>query len=256
MAGAAAVASASALRSVAGTLILCTPASAYPILAKKLEEVMVEPVPETSDGSLSLAAKKAIERHLDWADVLILGPGLSRNEETERLVWEIIAGFRKRLLIDADGLNAVAAKLSVLKGGGTRELILTPHTGELARLTGLPAQMIERNRVQVARESAKQLGATLVLKGAPTVTASREGDLFVNSTGNPGMATAGSGDVLSGIIGALWSQAMKSAEAAYAGVFLHGKAGDLARAELGEKGVMAMDLLGNLPGAFLGIERR
>jgi NAD(P)H-hydrate epimerase len=256
MTGAAAMASASALRSGAGAVVLGTPASVYPVLARKLTEVMVEPLPETSEGSLSMAAGKAMQEHLDWADVLIIGPGLSRNEETRRLVREIIAGFRKRILVDADGLNALAGKLSVLKRGGKRELILTPHTGELARLTGLSAGEIERNRVQVARKAAKRFGVTLVLKGAPTVTVSGKGDLFVNSTGNPGMATAGSGDVLSGIIGALWAQGLGSAEAAYSGVYLHGRAGDLAGAMVGEKGLMAMDIYDNLPRAFLGIEGR
>jgi NAD(P)H-hydrate epimerase len=254
--GAAAMVSASALRSGAGAVILGTPLSVYPILARKLTEVMVEPLPETPAGSLSMGARGSIEKHLDWADVLILGPGLSSDEETRRLIREIIPGFKKRLLIDADGLNAVAGKLSLLKRAGKREIIITPHTGEFSRLTGMAAGEIERDRVQVARKIATQLGVTLVLKGAPTVTASGAGDLYVNTTGNPGMATAGSGDVLSGVIGALWGQGMSATDAAFSGVFLHGMSGDLARAELGEKGLMAMDLYRNLPSAFLGIEGR
>jgi ADP-dependent NAD(P)H-hydrate dehydratase / NAD(P)H-hydrate epimerase len=254
--GAAAMASASAMRSGAGAVVLGTPASVHPILARKLTEVMVEPLPETPEGTLSLGALERIEEHILWADVVILGPGLSRNEETKRLVLEVVAGSEKRLLIDADGLNAIAGKVSLLKGVKKGECIITPHTGELSRLTGMASEEIERNRVEVARRVAKQLGVTLVLKGAPTVTASRDGDLFVNSTGNPGMATAGSGDVLSGIIGALWAQGMSRTAAAFSGVFLHGMAGDLASREVGEKGLMAMDIHRHVPAAFLGVEGR
>lgn len=252
--GAAAMASASAMRSGAGAVVLGTPASVYPILSRKLTEVMVEPLPETPEGTLSLRAEEAVEKHLRWADVLILGPGLSRNEETARLICSIVARFEKRLLIDADGLNALSQKISVLKRRKSRHVIITPHTGELSRLIGTPAAEIERNRVSIARRAAKQLGLTLVLKGAPTVTASEKGELFVNSTGNPGMATAGSGDVLSGIIGALWSQGMNRTDAAFSGVFVHGRAGDIARAELGERGLMATDICRNLPGALLECE--
>ncbi len=245
--GAAFMTASAAMRVGAGTVILGTPSSVYPILARKLNEVMVEPLPETSDGSLSLAASDGILKHAAWADVVIIGPGLSRNPETERVIRRTAGKIRKPILLDADGLNAFSGRFSLLKRRKNRQMILTPHTGELVRLTGFHAKEIERKRVALSRNVAKSLGLTLVLKGSPTVTASEDGLVFVNSSGNPGMATAGSGDVLSGIIGGLWAQGMERTRAAVCGVFVHGKAGDLARDELGEKGMMATDIIRKLP---------
>jgi NAD(P)H-hydrate epimerase len=248
--GAAFMTASAAMRSGAGAVLLVTPSSVYPILARKLTEVMVEPLPETSEGTLSPASFPVIAKHAKWADVVIIGPGLSRHEETQRLIRAIVAKVEAPLLIDADGLNAFSGQPLLLKRRKTRHPVLTPHTGELSRLTGLRSDEIERERVSIARRVAKQLGLTLVLKGAPTVTASEDGSVFVNSSGNPGMATAGSGDVLSGIIGALWSQGMERTRASFCGVFIHGKAGDLARDELGEKGMMATDITRHLGAAL------
>jgi len=252
--GAAAMTSASAMRAGAGAVILCTPQSVYPILARKLTEVMVEPMPETPDGSLSLDAYQAARKHFQWADVLIIGPGLSRIEETQRLVWKVVTEFGKPMVIDADALNALAEKVSLLKRRKNPDIIVTPHTGELSRLSGMPAQEIERERVSVARLLAKQLHVTLILKGAPTVTASETGLVLVNPTGNPGMATAGAGDVLAGVVGALWAQGMGRTDAAFAGVFVHGYAGDRAKNELGERGLMATDIARHIPASILEIE--
>src|SRR6267378_3565394 len=252
--GAAAMTSASAMRAGAGAVILCTPQSVYPILARKLTEVMVEPMPETPDGSLSLDAYQAARKHFQWADVLIIGPGLSRIEETQRLVWKVVTEFGKPMVIDADALNALAEKVSLLKRRKNPDIIVTPHTGELSRLSGMPAQEIERERVSVARLLAKQLHVTLILKGAPTVTASETGLVLVNPTGNPGMATAGAGDVLAGVVGALWAQGMGRTDAAVAGVFVHGYAGDRAKNELGERGLMATDIARHIPASILEIE--
>ncbi|MBI1805347.1 MAG: NAD(P)H-hydrate dehydratase [Ignavibacteria bacterium] len=252
--GAAAMASSSAMRAGAGAVILGTPASVYPILAKKLTEVMVEPLSDTSEGSVSFGALDQIKKHLQWADVVVVGPGLSRNPDTVKLVHHIVANHEGRILVDADGLNALAENNSILKKHKSKNVIITPHTGELSRLTGIPSAEIDRNRVTVARDVARQFKLTLVLKGAPTVTATPRGNVFVNSTGNPGMATAGSGDVLTGIIAGLWGQGMNLHEAAYAGVYVHGLAGDNARVQFGEKGLLAMDIHDYLPKAFQQLE--
>ncbi len=253
--GAASMTSTSAMKAGMGAVILGTPASVYPILARKLTEVMVEPLPETIDATLSLSAFGAIEKHLAWADVVVIGPGLSQNSETQQLIQKIVTECDKPMLIDADGLNALPEKISVLKKHKSNEIIITPHTGELSRLIGVSSAEIERNRITIARNVAKEFKLTLVLKGAPTVTAAEDGKVYINSTGNPGMATAGAGDVLAGLIGGLWAQGMNRTEAAFAGVFIHGYAGDLAKKQYGERSILATDIQQFLPKALFNIEQ-
>jgi NAD(P)H-hydrate epimerase len=248
--GAAALCSTAAMRVGAGAVVLGTPEPVYPILARKLTEVMTFPLPATSEGTLSLAALDGIRERLSWADVLMIGPGLSQNPETQQLILKLLLEYRGKVLVDADGLNAVAANgISKLRHARA-QFILTPHVGEFSRLTGLPSIEVEHRRIESACILAKQIGATVVLKGVPTVTASKEGNCFLNSTGNPGMATAGTGDVLSGIIAGLWAQGMSDVEAAWAGVYLHGLSGDLAAKKIGERGLLANDLIEYLPAAM------
>jgi NAD(P)H-hydrate epimerase len=248
--GAAALCSASAMRAGAGAVVLGIPEPIYPILARKLTEVMTFPLPATSDGTLSLAALEGIRAKLSWADVLMIGPGLSQNIETQQLIFKLLREYHGKVLLDADGLNAVAANgISKLRSAHAH-FILTPHVGEFSRLTGLPSIEVEHRRIEAARVLAKQIGATIVLKGVPTVTASKDGNCFLNSTGNPGMATAGSGDVLSGIIAGLWAQGMLDIEASWAGVYLHGLSGDIAAKKMGEQGLLANDLIDYLPAAM------
>jgi len=241
--GAAAMVAQAAMRMGAGAVVLGTPKSVYPILAKKLTEVMVEPLEETAEGSLSLVAVQKIKKFLDWADAVVIGPGLSRQSETQQVVWSVVEILNKPLLVDADGLNALAEKVDILKKRRNPDIVLTPHSGELSRLIGISAAEIDRDRVAIARETAKKLNVTLVLKGAPTITAESDGKIFVNSTGNPGMATAGSGDVLAGMIAVLCAQKLKPGEACYCGVYVHGLAGDIARDAYGERGLLATDIL-------------
>jgi ADP-dependent NAD(P)H-hydrate dehydratase / NAD(P)H-hydrate epimerase len=211
---------------------------------------MTFPLPATSDGTLSLNALDGIREKLSWADVLIIGPGLSQNLETQQLILKLLLEYRGKVLIDADGLNALAA-IGISKLRSARaQFILTPHVGEFSRLTGLSSNEVEHRRIEVACVLAKQISATIVLKGVPTVTASKDGNCFLNSTGNPGMATAGAGDVLSGIIGGLWAQGIPDVEAAFAGVFLHGLSGDLAAKKMGERSLLANDLIDYLPAAM------
>lgn len=252
--GAAAMTAVSAMRSGAGAVVLCTPSSVYPILSRKLTEVMVEPLPETPDGSLSMLAFGYLQKKASWADVVIIGPGLSKNPETQSLVRKLVGTIRKNLIIDADGLNAFSENKNSIRNHRSMNVIITPHAGELSRLINIPSSEIENQRVAISREVAKRFGLTLILKGAPTVTANEKGDVFINSTGNSGMATAGSGDVLTGCIGGLWGQGMERTDAARAGVYVHGLAGDFARKKLGTKGMMATDIQNFLPKALVEVE--
>jgi ADP-dependent NAD(P)H-hydrate dehydratase / NAD(P)H-hydrate epimerase len=248
--GAAAMCCTSAMKAGAGAVVLGTPENVYPILARKMTEVMTFPLPATGEGTLSLASLDGIMAKLEWADVLLLGPGLSQNHETQQLIMKLLIEYRGKILIDADGLNAVAA-LGISKLRSSRaQMILTPHVGEFSRLTGSSSDEIAKHRIDVARGLAKKIGATVVLKGVPTVTASKDGICMLNSTGNPGLATAGTGDVLSGIISGLWAQGLIDAEAAYAGVYLHGLSGDITAKKMGERGLLANDVIEFLPAAM------
>lgn len=248
--GAAVLCCNSAMRAGAGAVVLGTPKSLLPVIGKKLTEVMPNPMEETEDQTVSRKARKEIDRFVRWSDFVVLGPGLGRNEETEEFILELIGTVRKPMLIDADGLNALANDPGVVRKRRA-DTILTPHTGELSRIMKLSAAEIEENRVEIAREEAKDLKAILVLKGGPTVTGTPRGDVYVNSTGNPGMATAGAGDVLSGTIAALYGQHLSAVDAAVCGVFLHGLAGDIAKEKYGELSLVAGDIMQALPRAIM-----
>ena len=251
--GAAALAAFAALRSGAGAVLLGTPETVYPILAKKLSEAIVVPLPATQSGSLSMAGIRQIEERIRWADVTVIGPGLSQNAETVEVVAQLAATGKGKMLIDADGLNAIARSgVRLLRKSG-REIIVTPHSGEFSRLAGIDASEVDARRVESARDFAKTHGVTVVLKGAPSVTAEPRGTVILNSTGNPGMATVGSGDVLSGVVAGLWAQGMQPIDAASSGVWLHGRSGDLAAAKLGERSLVAQDLIDFLSHAFQSI---
>lgn len=253
--GAAVMTAMSALRSGAGAVMLAVPESVYPIIARKVSEPIVVPLPSTREGTIATAALPLLLEKLAWCDVAAVGPGLSQHPETKFVVRELLLRSKKRLVVDADGLNLLAAIGAGVLRKTKAPVILTPHTGELGRLTGRDASDVEAGRVESARSYARRWKCVLVLKGAPTVTAVPEGDVFINSTGNPGMATVGSGDVLTGLVAGLWAQGMESEEAAYSGVFLHGLAGDLARRRLGERSLVAGDLIAMLPAAFRRLER-
>ncbi len=248
--GAAVMSCNSAMRAGAGAVVLGIPKSLLPVVSKKLTEVMPNPLEETEEQSVSRKAIPEINRFVSWSDLVVLGPGLGRNKETEEVILELIQTIKKPLLIDADGLNALAINPKIVKKRKA-ETILTPHTGELSRITKNSAEEIEENRVAVARKEAKALNCYLVLKGSPTVVGTPSGDVFINSTGNPGMATAGAGDVLTGTIAALWGQHISAAEASVCGVYLHGLAGDLAKRKYGEMGLTATDIIEAMPRAIM-----
>jgi len=251
--GAAALASNASLRAGAGLVTLGVPASLNLAMERKLTEVMTCPLPETRKGSLSLKAKKEILKRADGADVVVLGPGLSQNPETKRLVRQIVTRIKKVMVIDADALNAISDDVPVLKEVKV-SYVVTPHPGEMSRLVKKSASYIKKNRITVAKKFSNNYNAVVVLKGAGTVVVG-QGKTYVNKTGNPGMATAGSGDVLAGVIAGFLAQGLKVFEAARLGVYVHGLAGDLAAKEKGEAGLIAGDILENIPYAIKQAKR-
>jgi ADP-dependent NAD(P)H-hydrate dehydratase / NAD(P)H-hydrate epimerase len=259
MTGAAYLCCEAAMLSGAGLVTLAIPKSLNIIMQRKLTEVMTLPLPETRDNSLSIEARNKILLFSKRADCLLLGPGLSRNAQTQNLVRSLIRDTSLPMVIDADALNALSGHLSVLEkkmtlrqkdSEKTGNIILTPHAGEMARITGLGISFINNNKKGVAKKFSREYNVTTVLKGCKTVVSSPRGKPYVNDTGNPGMASAGCGDVLAGIISALLASGMDTFKAARLGVYVHGLAGDIAAKETGEISLRARDLLKFLPKAF------
>lgn len=245
--GAAAMAANSAVRTGSGLVTLAVPASLNPILEVKTTEPMTLPLGEILPGYLGDAAWPEIEREMAGKDALAIGPGISRHPETAALVRRLVEEADLPLVVDADGLNAVAADVSLLKRKKSRSVVLTPHPGEMARLTGKTVREVEADRVGCARSFAAEFGVHLILKGARTVVATPQGDVSLNSSGNPGMASGGMGDVLTGVVVSLLGQGYDPAVACRLGVFLHGLAADLVAADKGEAGISAVDVQERLP---------
>jgi NAD(P)H-hydrate epimerase len=249
-AGAAAMAGFSALRSGAGLVTVATPRSVLATVAGFHPELMTEPLAETESGSISMQALGAFQQAADKKTVLAIGPGISRHPETSEFVRAAVSKSQTPVVLDADGLNAFEGKSAELNGRA-RTLVLTPHPGEMARLTGLTTSAIQRDRINVARIFAKDHELVLVLKGDRTIVARPDGEAWVNTTGNPGMSTGGTGDILTGIIAAMMAQnPNREFEAVLAAVYLHGLAGDIARETTGEHSLVATDLVQTLPEAF------
>ncbi len=247
--GAAYLTSMAALRSGCGLVSAGVPRGLNEIMENKLTEVMTVPLAETAAGTLSLAARDALWHSLRQSHALAVGPGLGRGEDVRAILLDLLENYAKPLVIDADGLNALAPWETVFNRAQATP-ILTPHPGEMARLTGLSVQDILDESLAVARQKAKEWGVVLVLKGSPTLVALPGGDVYLNTTGNDGLATGGTGDVLTGLIAGLVAQGNTPEDAAVSAVFLHGRAGDLAAAELGRRGMLATDVLKNLPRAI------
>ena len=248
--GAALLCSQSAMKAGAGAVVLGIPSAVFSAVARRTLEVMPYELPSTSEGSVATSAMGSIGPKMKWADVLLIGPGLSQNPETTELIQRVISMSEKTLVVDADGLNALSKNISLLKKRKCKAVILTPHLGEFSRLISLSVEDIEKNKIEIARSFARKNGVVLVLKGAPTMIAAPDGKVFVNPTGNAGMATAGSGDVLAGVIAALVGQHNTPVQAAINGVYVHGAAGDVARDEIGEMGMLAGDIMNRIPGVL------
>jgi NAD(P)H-hydrate epimerase len=245
MTGAASLTSLSALRIGAGMVGLGIPESLNQILEAKLTEVITYPLEETNDVSIDLKAYDRILKLIDKYDILAIGPGVSLNKSTQELIRKIVVEINKPIILDADGLNAFVGNLDDLKNKKTNSLIITPHLKEFSRLFEISADELRKKREDLTRQVSSEYNMTTVLKGYRTIVASSL-KIYVNDTGNPGMATAGSGDVLTGIIAGLRAQGLDDFESASLGVWLHGKAGDLAKEEKGEMSIIASDILENL----------
>ena len=254
--GAAAMAGFSALRSGAGLVTVATPQSALGTVAAYRPELMTEPLSETDAGSIAIEALEKFKRLSENKTVLAVGPGISRHPSTAEFVRGVVRGSKIPIVLDADGLNAFEGAADQLNGHD-RTLVLTPHPGEMARLTGMSIPAIQRDRVNVARSFAHDHDLILVLKGDRTIVANPEGEAWVNTTGNPGMATGGTGDILTGIIAGMLAQNRKHAFlAVLAAVYLHGLAGDVAEVSTGEQSLVATDLITALPEAFRRIPKQ
>lgn len=247
--GAAYLTALACLKSGAGLVTLGVPESVYPIFAKLAREVMVKPFPSTKRGSLSLKAYGPIKTFLATQDVLALGPGLSQDHETQKLIRQIVCSTKCPCVLDADALSVFQAKPQLFKKV-EGPLILTPHPGEFTRVFGKKLSAIDSVRKKAAMETGRKFGVYMILKGHHTVVASPQGKCYLNSTGNPGMATGGSGDVLTGMIAAFLGQGMTAWNAARFGVYFHGLAGDLAAKKTGQVSLIAGDIIDFLPQAF------
>ncbi len=248
MIGAACLATEAVLRSGAGLVLLACPASVQPLAAVKLTCAMTWPLPENADGALSEEGQKDILTLADRYDVVAIGPGLTQSPETMKLLFSTIPRLGKPLVVDADAINILAKDLTVLQRGG-RTSILTPHPGEMSRLTRKSIDDLQKNREEIAGDFAKKHRVVLLLKGHRSVITDGA-RLAVNETGNPGMATAGSGDVLTGVVAGLLAQRLSPFDAARLAAHLHGLAGDIAAKEVGPVGMLASDILDRLPKAI------
>ncbi len=247
MTGAACLTAEAAARTGSGLVTLAVPAGVQNVVATKLTEVMSQGLTQTPKQSLAMTALPQIQDLLGQAHVLALGPGLSSFPETSHLIREVLKILTVPCVLDADGLNAMEG-YRALWPQIKAPLVLTPHLGEMARLTGLSLGEIAQDRPKIAQTYAALWQVVLVLKGAPTIIATPQ-RLYINPTGNPGMATGGSGDVLTGIIASLLGQGLTPEEAGVCGVYLHGLAGDLAAKDQGTAGLLAGDILRCLPKA-------
>jgi NAD(P)H-hydrate epimerase len=254
-AGSVAMAGMSALRSGAGLATVATAKSALSTVAGFYPELMTEPLPETDAGTIATSAGLRIEELLKGMTVLAIGPGISRDPHTATLVRSLVANHTIPMVVDADGLNAFEGRTAELNGKD-RTLVITPHPGEMARLVGCSTADVQKDRLGVARKFAREHELLVVLKGHRTLVVQPDGEAWANTTGNPGMSTGGTGDILTGMVAAMLAQNPKSPLlAVLAAVHLHGLAGDVMLESVGEHSMVATDLLRGLPEAFWSAQR-
>ncbi len=250
--GAAYLTAQSASKSGAGLITLGIPASLQSILAVKLTEVMTVALPDRGQGHLTTDSLPQVLDILGKKDVLAIGPGLGKYSEVFEIIRHIFGKIHISIVVDADGLNHISEDMTLLNQH-TQPLILTPHPAEMARLTGLPLQEILKDPATAALEFARKYQCVLLLKGATSVVADPKGRLYINASGNSGMAAGGSGDCLTGIIAAMIAQGLEAFDAAVLGCYVHGRAGDLAAQRMGEAGMTAVDLLEAIPHTLAGL---
>ncbi len=253
--GAAAMAATSALKVGGGLVRLAAPKGILDALESKLLEVVKIPLPQTDDETISPDATNILLQHLGKIDVVVIGPGITTHPETAKFLFKFLPHVSVPVIIDADAINIIAQNIKFLKKIRT-PFILTPHPGELSRLTKWTPQEINLKRVDLAPQLAKEFGGVLILKGAPTVIASPEGEVYINPTGNSGLASAGSGDVLVGMISGFLAQNLPPTEASTIAVFLHGLCAELAMEESNEYALTAGDLITYIPDSINYVMRR
>jgi NAD(P)H-hydrate epimerase len=249
-AGSVAMAGMSALRSGAGLSTVATAQSVLATVAGFHAELMTEPLPDTAEGTITLAASQKLAEIAKGKTVVAIGPGISRQPQTAELVRAFVAKCQLPMVIDADGLNAFQDRTQELNGNG-RSLVITPHPGEMARLVGCTIAEVQKDRLGTARKFAREHALIVVLKGHRTLVVRPDGEAWVNNTGNPGMSTGGTGDILTGMVAGMMAQHPKDMfSAVIAAVHLHGLAGDVMRETVGEHSLVATDLMLGLPEAF------
>lgn len=248
MPGAAVICAKAALKTGVGLLKCAFPKSVYPVMTSHLIQPVFSPMSENENKTLSMGALNKISEELEWADAVALGCGLGNNDDTQVIVNQVIRTSEVPVVVDADGINCLLANIDVLKNAH-EPLVLTPHPGEMARLIGCSIAQVESNRIETAKKFAAENSCVLVLKGANTVVTDGS-SVFVNTTGNPGMAMGGTGDMLTGMIGSFIAQGMDSYSAAKCAVYIHGKCGDITAGEISTRGMTIEDML-ELLGALM-----
>lgn len=243
-----------ACRSGAGLVTAGIPSALRDVAAVTLLECMALPLPDTTLGGLGAEAIGPALAFAADKDSVVLGPGLATEGETRAFVREVLPRIAAPLVLDADGLNLMAEEVACFSGREPGRTIITPHPGEMARLTGLSTAAVQADRENVAQGFAMTHQLVVVLKGSNTVVAHPDGAVVINTTGNSGMGTGGTGDVLAGILGGLLAQGMAPWDAARLGVWLHGHAGDCAAARFTERALIARDVIASIPEAFAALE--
>ena len=255
MAGAPCLTARAAYRAGAGLVLVAVPKSIWDVVATKLDEAQTRGIGPSDEVAFGERAASELKKICEWADVVVMGPGMTHTPGTIKAIHSVVEACTVPMVLDADALNAFASGRAELlfaaqKKNTRRELVLTPHPGEMARLLNMSTSDVQSDRTQAVVACAELTSATVVLKGASTLVCDGQ-RIYLNRTGNPGMATGGTGDVLAGIIGALMGQGMPAFEAASLGAYLHGLAGDIGAQKVGMWSLVAGDLINELPAAFL-----
>lgn len=248
-AGAAVMSAEAAIKCGVGLVNVLLPESIYNIVASNLCEPIFTLLKETKDGTLSIDCKEKLFLALEKSTACLVGCGLGNNEDTRNLIFNIIENYNRPIVVDADGINAVSMNINVLREA-KGPIILTPHSGEMGRLLKKDTDFVNANREYCAKKIAVENNVTVILKGSRTIVSDKNGDTFINITGNPGMATAGMGDVLAGMIASFLAQGMKPLNAAISGVYLHGTAGDICAEKFSQISMSATDVINELPSLF------
>jgi NAD(P)H-hydrate epimerase len=251
LSGAAILTCLAALNSGIGIIELFIPESIDLIISTKVVEIITRPLKETPNGLLDLSSINTVVKGIMASDVVAIGPGCGNSNELLELVKQIIKTSEIPLVIDADGLNALAKNIEILNDDERNSpIVLTPHLGEMSRLINRPIEEIQRNKISIVKNFSREYNVILVLKGARTIVGLPNGEIYINLNGNSGMSTAGSGDILTGLIASLIAQGVEPGKSALLGVFIHGYSGDLVANEKGEYGMLAEDIVKSIGQVF------